>query len=166
MPKLKISPCLWFDHEAEPAARFYTSIFPDSKINVISRYPDAGQEIHGRPAGSVMVVTFELKGQPFTALNGGPLFKFSEAISFEIECETQEELDHYWEKLSEGGAPDAQQCGWLKDKFGLSWQVVPKILGELIMDPDPVKSKRVFEAMLQMKKLDFAALQRAFDGPG
>lgn len=161
--RTKISPCLWFDHEAEDAARFYTAIFRDSKITAISRYGEAGQEIHGKPPGSVLTVAFELNGQSFTALNGGPVFKFNEAISLQIECETQEEVDYYWEKLSEGGDPNAQQCGWLKDQFGLSWQVVPKILPELLTDPDPAKSQRAFQAMLQMKKLDFAALQRAFD---
>ena len=161
---MKISPCLWFDHEAEDAARYYTGIFNNSKITDISRYPDAGQEIHGKPAGSVMVAAFELDGQPFTALNGGPIFKFNEAVSFQIECETQEEVDYYWEKLSAGGDPNAQQCGWLKDKFGLSWQVVPKGMHEILNDPDTGKSKRAFEAMLQMKKLDIEGLQRAFAG--
>ncbi|MGI8605055.1 MAG: VOC family protein [Verrucomicrobiales bacterium] len=159
---MKISPCLWFDDQAEDAARFYTAIFKDSKITAISRYPDAGQEIHGKPPGSVMTVAFKLDGQPFTALNGGPHFKFNEAISLEIECETQEEVGYCWEKLNEGGDPNAQQCGWLKDKFGLSWQVVPKGLSEMLGDPDPLKSQRAFKAMLQMKKLDLAALNRAF----
>jgi len=162
--KSKISPCLWFDHEAEDAARFYTGIFKNSKITDISRYPDAGQEIHGKPAGSVLTVAFELDGQSFTALNGGPIFKFNEAVSLQIECETQEEVDYYWQRLGDGGDPDAQQCGWLKDKFGLSWQVVPKGMAEILNDPDAAKSKRAFEAMLKMKKLDFAALQRAFAG--
>ncbi|MDZ4404000.1 VOC family protein [Prosthecobacter sp.] len=162
--KLKLSPCLWFDDQAEAAANFYIGIFKDSKITAISRYPDAGQEIHGKPAGSVLIVVFELEGQSFTALNGGPDFKFSEAISFQIECTTQVEVDYYWEKLGEGGDPKAQQCGWVKDKFGLSWQVVPKILPELLTDPDTTKSQRAFQAMLQMKKLDIAALQRAFAG--
>ena len=160
----KISPCLWFDHQAEDAARFYTGIFKDSKITAISRYPDAGQEIHGKPPGSVLTVAFELNGQPFTALNGGPNFKFTEAVSFEIECATQDEVDYFWERLSAGGDPEAQQCGWLKDKFGLSWQVVPKGMAEMLNDPDAAKSRRAFEAMLQMKKLDLAALQRAFAG--
>jgi predicted 3-demethylubiquinone-9 3-methyltransferase (glyoxalase superfamily) len=158
----RICPCLWFDHQAEDAARFYTAVFKDSKIVAISRYPDAGQEIHGKPAGSVLTVAFDLSGQSFTALNGGPHFKFNEAVSLQIECENQEEVDYYWERLSEGGDPNAQQCGWLKDKFGLSWQVVPKILPELLANPDPAKSQRTFQAMLQMKKLDIAALQRAF----
>ena len=162
--KTKISPCLWFDHQAEDAARFYTGIFKDSKITAISRYPEVGQEIHGKPPGSVLTVAFELNGQSFTALNGGHVFKFNEAVSFQIECETQEEVDYYWERLSEGGAPQAQQCGWLADKFGLSWQVVPKVLPEMLMDPDTAKSRRAFQAMLQMKKLDIAGLQRAFAG--
>jgi len=158
----KISPCLWFDHQAEDAARFYTAVFKDSKIVTISRYPEAGQEFHGKPPGSVLTVAFDLNGQSFTALNGGPHFKFNEAVSLQIECENQEEVDYYWERLSENGDPNAQQCGWLKDKFGLSWQVVPKILPELLTNPDPAKSQRTFQAMLQMKKLDIAALQRAF----
>ncbi len=162
--KPKISPCLWFDTQAEEAARYYTSIFKDSKIVAVSRYPDAGQEIHGKPAGSVLTVEFELDGQVFTALNGGPHFKFNEAVSLQIECETQEEVDYYWEKLGEGGDPNAQQCGWLKDKFGLSWQVVPKDMAEVLNDPDPAKSRRAFQAMLEMKKLDMAALERAFAG--
>jgi predicted 3-demethylubiquinone-9 3-methyltransferase (glyoxalase superfamily) len=153
---MKISPCLWFDHQAEDAARFYTAIFKDSKIVAISRYPEAGQEIHGKPAGSVTTVAFELNGQSFTALNGGQIFKFNEAVSFQIEGATQQEVDYYWERLSEGGDPQAQQCGWLKDKFGLSWQIVPKVL----TDPDTAKSQRTFQAMLQMKKLDIERLQR------
>ena len=160
----KISPCLWFDHQAEDAARFYTSIFKDSKIVAISHYPEAGQEIHGKAPGSVMLVAFELNGRSFTALNGGPFFKFNEAVSFQVECATQEEVDYYWERLSEAGDPQAQQCGWLKDKFGLSWQIVPKVLPELLADPDTTKSQRAFQAMLQMKKLDIEGLQRAFAG--
>lgn len=160
----KISPCLWFDTQAEEAARFYTSIFPNSRITAIARYPDAGQEIHGKPAGSVMTVEFELDGQPFTALNGGPIFQFNEAVSLQIECATPAEVDHYWEKLGAGGDPNAQQCGWLKDKFGLSWQVIPKGMATILNDPDPARSQRAFAAMLQMKKLDLAGLQRAVDG--
>jgi predicted 3-demethylubiquinone-9 3-methyltransferase (glyoxalase superfamily) len=160
----KISPCLWFDDQAEDAARFYTGIFPESKITAISRYGEAGKEIHGRPAGSVMTVAFELKGQSFTGLNGGPVFKFNEAVSLQIDCETQEEVDYYWEKLGEGGDPDAQQCGWLKDKYGLSWQVVPKILPGLLSDPNSSSSQRAMEAMLKMKKLDIASLERAYAG--
>src|SRR6266850_5064223 len=157
--KTKISPCLWFDDQAEAAARFYTSIFKDSKITAITRYGEAGKEIHGKPPGSVLTVAFELNGQSFTALNGGPVFKFNEAVSLQIECENQQEVDYYWEKLNEGGEPRAQQCGWLKDKFGLSWQVVPKILPQLLSDTDTAKSERAFQAMLKMKKLDIAGLQ-------
>ena len=160
----KISPCLWFDQQAEDAARFYTAIFKDSKIIAISRYPEAGQEIHGKAAGSVMTVAFELNGQTFTALNGGPIFKFNEAVSFQIECATQKEVDYYRERLSEGGDPQAQQCGWLKDQFGLSWQIVPKVLSELLNDPDTAKSQRAFQAMMKMRKLDIEGLQRAFAG--
>jgi predicted 3-demethylubiquinone-9 3-methyltransferase (glyoxalase superfamily) len=160
----RISPCLWFDNQAEEAARFYTGIFNNSKIVTIARYGEAGREIHGRPAGSVMTVAFELDGQAFTALNGGPIFKFNEAVSLQIYCENQDEVDHYWTKLGEGGAKQAQQCGWLKDKYGLSWQVVPRVLIEMVLDPDPEKSQRVFTAMLQMKKLDIAELKRAYAG--
>jgi predicted 3-demethylubiquinone-9 3-methyltransferase (glyoxalase superfamily) len=160
----KISPCLWFDHEAEEAARFYTTIFKDSKILAVSHYSEVGQEVHGKPAGSVMTVAFELNGQKFTALNGGPIFKLNEAVSFQVECATQEEVDYYWERLSEGGDPQAQQCGWLKDKFGLSWQIVPKVLPELINHPDTAKSQRAFQAMMQMEKLDIERLQHAFAG--
>jgi predicted 3-demethylubiquinone-9 3-methyltransferase (glyoxalase superfamily) len=159
-----ITPCLWFDNQAEEAARYYTSVFKNSRIGTISRYGEAGREIHGQPAGKVMTVEFELNGQPFTALNGGPQFKFNEAISFQIMCGTQEEVDHYWNKLSQGGDPSAQQCGWLKDKYGLSWQVVPTVLVEMMSDPDKEKSGRAMEAMLQMKKLDIAALKRAYEG--
>lgn len=154
----KITPCLWFDNNVEEAVNFYTSIFKNSKIGKIARYGDAGPG----PNGSVMVVSFTLDGQEFTALNGGPLFKFTEAISFVVNCETQEELDHYWAKLTAGGKE--VQCGWLKDKFGLSWQIVPTILPKLASDPDPAKSQRVMQAMMQMVKMDIAALQRAYDG--
>jgi predicted 3-demethylubiquinone-9 3-methyltransferase (glyoxalase superfamily) len=166
MPTItKISPCLWFDHQAEEAARFYVGIFERAKINEISRYTEAGKEVHGRPAGSVMTVSFELEGLTFTALNGGPDFKFSEAISLQIHCETQQEIDRFWNKLSDGGDDKAQQCGWLKDRYGLSWQVVPTILPTLLADPDKPKAERTMTAMLEMKKLDIAALQRAHDGP-
>jgi len=158
----KIAPCLWFDTEAEAAAKFYCAIFKNAKINQISRYGKEGHEIHGREAGSVMTVAFELDGQPFVALNGGPHFKFSEAISFQIYCDTQEEVDHFWNRLSEGGSEG--HCGWLKDKFGLSWQVTPKALIEMITDADAEKSQRVTRAFLQMKKFDIAALRRAYDG--
>jgi predicted 3-demethylubiquinone-9 3-methyltransferase (glyoxalase superfamily) len=158
----KISPCLWFDDQAEPAAKFYTGIFNNSRILNVARYGEAGREIHGRPAGSVMTVAFELDGQSFVALNGGPVFKFNEAISLQISCKTQEEVDYYWEKLTEGGDAKAQQCGWLKDKYGVSWQVVPTILIEMILDPDSKKSQQAFAAMLQMKKIDIDTLKRAY----
>jgi predicted 3-demethylubiquinone-9 3-methyltransferase (glyoxalase superfamily) len=160
----KISPCLWFDHQAEEAAKFYVSIFKNSGIGTVTRYGTEGFEIHGRPAGSVLTVTFRLEGQEFTALNGGPHFKFTEAISFVVRCETQAEVDYYWDKLREGGDEKAQQCGWLKDKYGLSWQIVPAALFEMISDTDTEKSDRVMKALLQMKKLDLAALRRAYDG--
>ena len=160
----RISPCLWFDTEAEEAASFYTSIFMNSKIVKISRFGEAGHEIHGRPAGSVMAVAFELDGQAFSALNGGPIFKFNEAVSLQVHCDTQEEVDYYWDKLSAGGDKKAQQCGWLKDKYGLSWQVVPKVLLEMLSDADAEKSERAMSAMLKMKKIDIAGLKRAYGG--
>ena len=160
----KITPCLWFDDQAEDAAKFYTGIFPNSRIVMISRYGEAGREIHGRPPGSVMTAAFELNGQGFTALNGGPIFKFNEAISLQVNCETKEEVDHYWRKLSEGGDPSAQQCGWLKDRYGVSWQVVPVALPRMLADPDPARSQRVMNALLQMKKLDIDGLERAYRG--
>ena len=159
-----IAPCLWFDKQAEEAARFYTGIFKNSKLGRISRYGETGQEVHGQAPGTVMTVEFELNGQRFTALNGGPQFKFTEALSFQIMCETQEEIDHYWNRLGEGGDATAQVCGWLKDKFGLSWQVVPTVLGRMMSDPDTAKAGRAMQALLQMKKLDIAELQRAFEG--
>jgi predicted 3-demethylubiquinone-9 3-methyltransferase (glyoxalase superfamily) len=162
--KQRISPCLWFDNQAEEAAESYTGIFPNSKILNVTRYGEAGHEIHGRPAGSVLTVTFELDGQEFTALNGGPVFRFNEAVSFQVFCESQEELDYYWERLSAGGDEQAQQCGWLKDRFGLSWQVVPVVLQELISGPDAAASNRAMEALLQMKKLDIEKLQQAHRG--
>ena len=152
----RIAPCLWFDNQAEEAAKFYTGIFKKSKIVSISRYSEAGFEIHRRPAGSVMVVAFELEGQAFTALNGGPIFKFNEAVSFEILCDTQDEIDYYWDKLTAGGDPKAQQCGWLKDKFGLSWQVVPRSMPDL----SSARGQRAMEAFLEMKKIDMEALER------
>jgi predicted 3-demethylubiquinone-9 3-methyltransferase (glyoxalase superfamily) len=155
----KIAPCLWFDDQAEEAAKFYTSVFRNSKITNISRYTEAGREIHGRPPGSVMVVAFELDGQSFTALNGGPIFKFSEAISLQVSCEDQKEVDYYWEKLSAGGSE--QPCGWVKDKYGLSWQIVPRVLPEIFSGPDTKKAARAMDAMLKMKKLDIAKLKRA-----
>ena len=157
----KITPCLWFDDQAEEAARFYTAIFPNSKIGAVTRYTEAGQEIHGKKPGSVLTVELELDGQRFTALNGGPMFKFTEAVSLQIHCDTQAELDHFWEKLSAGGDPKAQQCGWLKDKFGVSWQVVPSVLPKLI--EDPAKAGRVLGVLMGMQKLDIAALQAAAD---
>ena len=160
----KITPCLWFDDQAEEAAKFYTAIFHNSKITSITRYKEAGHEVHGRPAGTVMTVAFELDGYAFTALNGGPMFKFNESISFQVSCETQEEVDYYWDKLSEGGDRNAQQCGWLKDKYGASWQVVPNVLPKMLADPDAEKSQRVMKSMLQMKKLDIEELKRAYDG--
>ena len=160
----RISPCLWFDTEAEEAASFDTSIFRNSKIVKISRYGEAGHEIHGRPAGSVMAIAFELDGQAFSALNGGPVFKFNEAISLQVHCDTQEEVDYYWDKLSAGGDKKAQQCGWLKDKYGLSWQIVPKVLLEMLSDADSAKSERAMSAMLKMKKIDIAGLKRAYGG--
>ena len=159
-----ITPCLWFDSQAEDAARFYTAIFPHSKIGQITYYGQAGQEIHGRPPGSVLTVAFELDGQPFTALNGGPMYQFTEAISLQVHCETQTEIDHYWDRLTADSDPAAQQCGWLKDQFGLSWQVVPAILPQLVSDPDPQKTGRVMQALFPMQKLDIATLQQAFDG--
>ena len=160
----KISPCLWFDHQAEEAASFYTAIFRNSKIGRISRYGEAGRETHRKPPGSVLTVAFELDGQAFTALNGGPIFKFNEAISLQVNCETQEEIDYYWEKLGAGGDEKAQQCGWLKDKYGVSWQIVPTVLPEMASDPDPAKSGKVMEAMLKMKKINIDELKRAYAG--
>jgi predicted 3-demethylubiquinone-9 3-methyltransferase (glyoxalase superfamily) len=160
----KITPCLWFDTQAEEAAQFYVSIFKNSKINAISRYPKAGQEIHGKPPGSVMTVAFEIDGQVFVALNGGPQFKFNEAVSFQINCETQEEIDHFWNKLTENGQEGP--CGWLKDRYGVSWQVVPAVLPEMLMDPDAEKAARVTKAFMQMRKFDVAALKRAHAGQG
>jgi predicted 3-demethylubiquinone-9 3-methyltransferase (glyoxalase superfamily) len=160
----KISPCLWFDGNGEEAARFYVSIFKNSRMGAITRFGKEGFEIHGRPAGSVMTVNFVLDGQEFTGLNGGPLFKFNEAISLVVNCDSQAEIDHYWEKLGAGGDPQAQQCGWLKDKYGLSWQIVPTALQEMYKAGVSAKSERAMKAMLQMKKLDIAALQKAYDG--
>lgn len=160
----KITPFLWFDDQAEEAAKFYTSIFKQSKILNVTRYGKEGFEIHRRPEGTAMTVSFELFGQTFTALNGGPVFKFNESISFIVSCDSQEEVDYYWEKLSEGGDEKAQQCGWLKDRFGLSWQIVPTALAKLLGDRDPQKSGKVMSAMLQMKKIDIKALQQAYDG--
>jgi predicted 3-demethylubiquinone-9 3-methyltransferase (glyoxalase superfamily) len=161
-----ITPCLWFDSNAEEAANFYNSIFENSKIRKISRYGKEGYEIHGKPEGSVLTVEFELNGQTFTALNGGPIFKFTEAISFQVGCESQEEIDYYWAKLSEGGDKNAQRCGWLKDKYGVSWQIVPTVLGEMLQDKDAKKSESVMKALLQMDKLDIETLKRAYERGG
>jgi predicted 3-demethylubiquinone-9 3-methyltransferase (glyoxalase superfamily) len=158
----KITPCLWFDGKAEEAAKFYVSIFKDSKIGNVTRYGKEGYEIHGGKAGSVLTVDFEIEGQKFVALNGGPIFKFNEAISFQVRCETQKELDYYWEKLSEGGDEQAQQCGWLKDKYGVSWQITPIVLEKMLQDKDTKKSDRVMKALLQMRKLDITTLMQAY----
>jgi len=156
----KITPFLWFDNQAEEAAKFYTSIFKNSKITDIARYGEAGAKVSGRAKGSVMTVSFELDGQEFTALNGGPVFKFTEAVSFVVNCKTQKEVDELWEKLSAGG--EKSQCGWLKDKYGLSWQIVPTVLTEMLQDKDPGKSERVMQAMLKMQKLDIETLKQSY----
>jgi predicted 3-demethylubiquinone-9 3-methyltransferase (glyoxalase superfamily) len=158
----KIAPCLWFDNQAEEAARFYAGVFRNSRIVSVSHYGKAGFEVHQKPAGTVLTVAFELDGQPFTALNGGPEFKFNEAISLQVFCKTQEEVDYFWSKLSQGGDERAQQCGWLKDKYGVSWQVVPTVLPELMADRET--SERAMEALLKMKKIDIAALEQAARG--
>ncbi len=155
----KIAACLWFDSEAEDAAKFYTSVFENSRINKVSRYGKADREVHGKEPGSVLTVEFEIEGQTFTALNGGPHFKFNEAVSFQVFCDTQNEIDYFWNKLTAGG--HESQCGWLKDKYGLSWQVVPSILPELLTDADGATSERVMAALMSMKKFDLAALKRA-----
>ncbi|MES2262928.1 MAG: VOC family protein [Pseudomonadota bacterium] len=160
----QIVPCLWFDTQAEEAAHYYVGIFDNAGITAISYYTEAGQEIHGKQPGSVLTVGFELNGQQFTALNGGPLFKFSEAVSFQVMCESQQEVDRYWTRLGEGGDPDAQQCGWLKDKFGLSWQIVPSVMMEMLKDSTSPAAQRAMVAMMKMKKLDIAELQRAYAG--
>jgi predicted 3-demethylubiquinone-9 3-methyltransferase (glyoxalase superfamily) len=159
----KITPFLWFDDQAEEAAKFYTSIFKNSKVGKITRYGESAEKAAGRPAGSVMTVEFELEGQKFTALNGGPVFKFNESISFVVNCDTQEEVDSFWEKLSADGGQESQ-CGWLRDKFGVSWQVVPRDLINMLQDKDPNKSERVMKAMLQMQKLDIKTLEDAHAG--
>jgi len=158
----KITPFLWFDDKAEEAAKFYASIFKNSKVGKITRYDEESAGPTGRPAGSVMTVEFELEGQEFVALNGGPIFKFTEAISFVVNCETQEEVDYFWSKLSAGG--EESRCGWLRDKFGLSWQVIPVVLIEMLADKDTAKAKRVMRAMLQMDNIDIPALKKAYDG--
>lgn len=160
----KIIPNLWFEKEAREAAEYYTSIFPNSRIGRITYYGKEGYEHHGMPEGTVLTVEFRLEGQEFVGLNGGPAFTFNEAISFIVNCTTQEEVDHYWDRLSQGGDEKAQACGWLKDRFGLSWQIVPTALSEMIADPDREKVGRVMSAMFRMKKLDIAALQKAYEG--
>ncbi len=165
MPTIQtITPCLWFDSQAEEAATFYVSVFERSRISRVARYGEEGQEVHGRKPGTAMTVAFELEGKPFTALNGGPLFHFTEAISFQVMCETQDEIDRYWDKLSSGGDEKAQQCGWLKDRYGLSWQIVPLVLPDLLGDSDPAKAGRVMKVMLKMMKLDIATLKAAYAG--
>jgi predicted 3-demethylubiquinone-9 3-methyltransferase (glyoxalase superfamily) len=158
----KITPCLWFDDQAEEAATFYTSIFKHSKIGPVTRYGEAGAGVSGRPKGSVMTVTFEIEGQEFMALNGGPLFPFTEAVSLMVKCDTQQDIDEMWEKLSQGG--EEGPCGWLKDKYGLSWQIVSPVWDEMLRDKDPVKSERVMQAILLMSKPDLRAIKRAYDG--
>ena len=158
----KITPCLWFDDKAEEAAKFYVSIFKHFKVGRIARYGEAGAKVSGRPKGSVMTVTFRLNGQEFMALNGGPLFKFTEAISFIVNCKTQKETDELWKKLSTGG--EKGPCGWLKDKYGLSWQIVPTMVDKMLLDKDARKSERVMKALLQMRKLDIATLKQAYRG--
>lgn len=155
-----ITPFLWFDNQAEEAASFYTSLFKNSRVLNVARYGEAGAEVSGIPRGTVMTVTFELDGQEFTALNGGPAFTFSEAISFMVKCETQEEVDRLWERLTEGG--EAGECGWLKDRYGVSWQIVPTALGEMLQDSDPRRSERVTAALLKMKKIDIEKLRQAY----
>jgi predicted 3-demethylubiquinone-9 3-methyltransferase (glyoxalase superfamily) len=163
MPTMqKITSNLWFDNEAEDAAKFYTSIFKNSRIGRIARYGKEGYEIHGRPEGTVMTIEFEIEGQKFLGLNGGPVFKFNEAVSFVVSCDTQEEVDYYWEKLSKDGDPTSQQCGWLKDKYGLSWQIVPTVLPAMMADTDTKKTERVMKALLASKKLDIKSLERAY----
>ncbi len=163
MPTYRTRPCLWFDTQAEEAAKFYTGIFPNSQITRVTRYSTAGQETHRKPPGSVMTVAFELDGEPFTALNGGPEFKFNEAISLEVHCDSQKEIDTYWNKLGAGGDPAAQVCGWLKDKYGVSWQIIPEDISKLYEDENSDGAKAAMEAMLKMKKIDMAALQEAYD---
>jgi len=159
----KITSSLWFDRQAEEAVEFYSTVFKNSKKGRISRYGKEGYEIHGMPEGTVMTIEFWLEGQQFLALNGGPVFKFNEAVSFIVNCESQQEIDYYWEKLSRGGDPKAQVCGWLKDQFGLSWQIVPTVLADMMNDPDSKKTEAVMKAMLQMKKLDVEELSKAFN---
>lgn len=160
----KITPCLWLDTQAEEAAKFYVSVFKNSRIGRISRYGKEGHEIHGKQEGSVMTAEFKIEGQSFVALNGGPHFRFNEAISFQVHCKTQQEIDYFWNKLAEGG--EEGPCGWLKDRYGVSWQIVPTVLPEMLMNPDTEKSQRVTKAFLQMKKFDIEELKRAYKGRG
>jgi predicted 3-demethylubiquinone-9 3-methyltransferase (glyoxalase superfamily) len=162
--KQRISPCLWFSDQAEEAANYYVGIFKDARVNKVTRYSEVGQEAHGRPAGSVMTVEFELDGNEFTALNGGPVFTFNEAVSLQVFCDDQKEIDYFWDRLGAGGDPNAQQCGWLKDRYGLSWQVVPKGMEEMMEDANSPGAKRAMAAMMEMKKIDLAALERAYQG--
>jgi predicted 3-demethylubiquinone-9 3-methyltransferase (glyoxalase superfamily) len=159
-----IHPCLWFDSQAEEAARFYASVFPNSRIAKITHYTEAGQETHKRPPGSVLTVEFELNGQPFLALNGGPQFRFSEAISLVVPCKTQEQIDYFWQKLS--ADPASEQCGWVKDRYGLSWQIAPADIGEMLSDSDTERAGRVMTAMMEMKKIDIERLHEAYEGAG
>ena len=160
----KIVPNLWFDKNAEEAVKYYTSIFKNSKIGKVTHYGKEGYETHKMPAGTVMTIEFQIEGQEFLALNGGPVFKFNEAVSFIIRCDTQDEIDSYWEKLTKGGDESAQVCGWLKDKFGVSWQVTPKVMPDLLSDSDPEKAGRVMNALMKMKKLDIVKLKKAYEG--
>ncbi|KAK4158688.1 Glyoxalase/Bleomycin resistance protein/Dihydroxybiphenyl dioxygenase [Cladorrhinum sp. PSN259] len=164
LSKLQLTTCLWFDGQAEQAANFYVSIFKNSRITHVQRYSDAGKEYHGHEAGDVLIAEFELDGHRFVGLNGGPEPRFNHAVSFMIDCATQEEVDYYWDKLGEGGDDKAKQCGWLSDKYGVSWQVVPTVLKQMMSDPDKEKADRATVAMMHMTKLDIAGLQKAFDG--
>jgi predicted 3-demethylubiquinone-9 3-methyltransferase (glyoxalase superfamily) len=164
MPTITLAPCLWFNDEAEEAAELYTGIFPASRIVRVSRYGPEGHDLHGRPVGSVMTVDFELDGHPLTALNGGPHFTFNEAVSLQVLCDTQDEVDHYWERLGHEGDPRARQCGWLKDRFGVSWQIIPRRVMALIASHESERSRRAMRALLRMEKLDLGELQRAYDG--
>jgi predicted 3-demethylubiquinone-9 3-methyltransferase (glyoxalase superfamily) len=159
----KITPCLWFNDNAEEAARFYVSVFKASRLGTVTPYGEAGAKVSGRRKGSVMTATFEIDGQEFVALNGGPAFTFNEAVSFQVHCHTQEEVDHYWNALSAGGDAEAQQCGWLKDRYGVSWQIVPAVLIEMLKDGDSRQANRVMQAVLEMKKIDIPTLQKAYE---
>jgi predicted 3-demethylubiquinone-9 3-methyltransferase (glyoxalase superfamily) len=163
-PIAKITPCLWFHERAEEAANFYVGVFPDSRIHAMSRYGEAGREIHGKQPGEVLTIAFELSGQPFTILNGSPAFPFGPAISMQVSCDTQDEIDYFWERLGDGGDESARQCGWVQDKYGLSWQVVPSIMNELLDPSMPGRSNRVLAALMPMKKLDIAKLRQAAQG--